>query len=54
MFLLDADGGTYNLIFNNWNNGKQVADFTVTANRDYYLRVSASGVTELTRPASLP
>lgn len=52
MFLLDADGGTYNLIFNNWNNGKQVADFTVTANRDYYLRVSASGVTELT-PAGI-
>lgn len=52
VFLLDADGGTYNLIFNNWNNGKQVADFTVTANRDYYLRVSASGVTELT-PAGI-
>lgn len=52
VFLLDADGGTYNLIFNNWNNGRQVADFTVTANRDYYLRVSASGVTELT-PAGI-
>lgn len=52
VFLLDADGGTYNLIFNNWNNGRHVADFTVTANRDYYLRVSASGVTELT-PAGI-
>ena len=32
----------------NWNNGKQVDDFTITANRDYYLRVTESGVTEVT------
>lgn len=48
VFLLDAEGGTYNLIFNNWNNGKQVADYTITADRDYYLRVTETGVTEVT------
>ena len=47
VFLLDAESGSYNLIFNNWNNGKQVPDFAITANRDYYLRVTATGVTEM-------
>ena len=56
MFLLDAESGSYSLIFNNWNNGKQVPDFGITANRDYYLRVTRSAVTELTPTAiqSLP
>jgi hypothetical protein len=47
VFLLDANGGSYNLIFNNWNNGKQVPDFGITADRDYYLRVTATDVTEI-------
>jgi len=56
VFLLDAESGSYSLIFNNWNNGKQVPDFGITANRDYYLRVTGSAVTELTPTAiqSLP
>ena len=47
VFLLDTEGGSYNLIFNNWNNGLQLPDYAITADRDYYLRVTASGVTEL-------
>ena len=48
VFLLDAESGSYNLIFNNWNNGLQAPDFNITANRDYYLRVTATTVTEVT------
>ena len=48
VFLLDAESGSYNLIFNNWNNGLQAPDFNITANRDYYLRVTAPAVTEVT------
>ncbi len=48
VFLLDAESGSYHLIFNNWNNGKQLPDFDITANRDYYLRVTATTVTEET------
>ena len=33
VFLLDAESGSYNLIFNNWNNGLQAPDFNITANR---------------------
>ena len=47
VFLLDAESGSYNLIFNNWNNGLQAPDFNITANRDYYLRVTATAVTEV-------
>ena len=47
VFLLDAESGSYNLIFNNWNNGLQAPDFNITANRDYYLRVTATEVTEI-------
>ena len=47
VFLLDAESGSYNLIFNNWNNGLQLPDFNITANRDYYLRVTATAVTEI-------
>ena len=47
VFLLDAESGSSNLIFNNWNNGLQVPDFGITANRDYYLRVTATAVTEV-------
>ena len=47
VFLLDTEGGNYNLIFNNWNNGKQLDDYNIIANRDYYFRIDESGVTEL-------
>lgn len=40
--------GTYNLIFNNWNNGEQAADFVVNEARDYYLTVTSAKVTERT------
>ena len=48
VFLLDADSGSYNLIFNNWNNGSQLPDYNITANRDYYFRITSSAVEELT------
>ncbi|MBR0023022.1 MAG: T9SS type A sorting domain-containing protein [Muribaculaceae bacterium] len=47
VFLLNTEGGNYNLIFNNWNNGKQLPDYNITANRDYYFRIDENGVTEL-------
>ena len=47
IFGLDAEGGNYNLIFNNWNNNKQLPDFNVTANRDYWFRIDDSDVKEL-------
>lgn len=47
VFLLDAESGNYHLIFNNWNNGKQLPDFDIVANRDYYLKVTDTEVTEL-------
>lgn len=47
VFGLDADGGSFNLIFNNWNNNKQLPDFNITANRDYWLHIDDEKVTEL-------
>lgn len=47
--------GSYNLIFNNGNNGLQTPDFTVTEAKDYYLVVTADKVYEQgtdLRPAS--
>lgn len=41
-----TESATYNLIFNNWNNGSQAPDFTVTEARDYYLVVTATSVKE--------
>ncbi len=46
VFLFEAESGSYNLIFNNWNNGSQAPDYTVKGGSDYYLRVTATGVTE--------
>ena len=40
VFLLDAESGNYNLIFNNMNQGKQLPNFAITANRDYYVRLT--------------
>ena len=48
MFGLNAAPGTYNLIFNNWNNGKQLPDFTIKADRDYWFRIDDEKVTEIT------
>lgn len=42
-----TEAGSYNLIFNNGNNGKQTPDFTVTEARDYYLVVTAEKVYEV-------
>lgn len=50
VFALDTDdGGTYNLIFNNWNQGKQLKDYTITANRDFYFEIDETQVTEISR-----
>lgn len=47
VFLLDTEGGNYNLIFNNWNNGKQLPDYNINADRDFYFRIDENGVTEV-------
>ena len=39
VFLLDAESGNYHLIFNNWNNGSQLPDYDIVANRDFYFRL---------------
>ena len=44
VFLLDTDGGNYHLIFNNWNNGLQLPDYDIVADRDYYFTVTAQSV----------
>ena len=46
VFLLDADGGNYHLIFNNWNNGLQLPDYDIVADRDYYFTITADSATE--------
>lgn len=47
VFLLDTEGGNYHLIFNNWNNGSQLPDYDIVANRDYYFTLSATAATEV-------
>ena len=47
VFLLDAESGSYNLIFNNWNNGSQLSDYNITPNRDYYFRITSTTVEEV-------
>ncbi len=39
--------GSYNLIFNNGNNGQQLPDYNVTEPRDYYFVIDSTGVNEL-------
>ena len=46
VFLLDAQGGNYHLIFNNWNNGLQLPDYDITADRDYYFIITDNEVVE--------
>ena len=47
VFLFNTEGGNYNLIFNNWNNGKQLPDYNITADRDYYFQIDENGVREV-------
>ena len=44
VFLLDTNSGNYHLIFNNWNNGLQMPDYDIVADRDYYFTVTAQAV----------
>ena len=46
VFLLDTEGGNYHLIFNNWNNGVQLPDYDIVADRDYFFTITANGVKE--------
>lgn len=45
VFPLDAESGSFNLIFNNRNNGKQLTDHTITAGKDHYFIIDENGVT---------
>lgn len=55
VFPLDiTTNGSYNLIFNNYNNGSQLPDFNITEARDYVLQASASGVKEIDIDAPEP
>ena len=46
VFLLDTNSGNYHLIFNNWNNGLQLPDYDIVANRDYFFTITDSSVSE--------
>ena len=46
----DSDEGAYHFIFNNWNQGKQLADYDVVGGRDYYFQVDDSKVTLIEDP----
>ncbi len=46
VFLLDTEGGNYHLIFNNWNNGLQLPDYDIVADRDYFFIVTDTEVIE--------
>jgi len=43
-------GETEHLIFNNNGGGTQLKDFNVVLDRDYWLRATAEGVTEISKP----
>lgn len=43
----NADSGNFSFIFNNWNQGKQLADYSVTGGKDYYFQINDNGVKEL-------
>jgi len=47
VFLLDTNGGNYHLIFNNWNNGLQLPDYDIVADRDYYFSITSSEAVEV-------
>ena len=46
VFLLDTNGGYYHLIFNNWNNGLQLPDYDIIADRDYFFTITDNEVIE--------
>lgn len=46
VFMLDTNSGNYHLIFNNWNNGLQLPDYDIVADRDYFFTITADGVKE--------
>ncbi len=52
-FLFDAESGNFNMIFNNWNNGKQLADYAVTGGSDYYFTISETDNVQPINPDSL-
>jgi hypothetical protein len=47
------EGLNLNLIFNNNGNGKQLADYNVTLNQDYYLELTPDGVKEYDLSSSI-
>ncbi len=47
VFGLDTETGSYNLIFNNWNNGLQLPDYPIVADRDYYFRIDDQKAVEI-------
>ncbi len=49
-FEVTGNGESVNLIFNNNGGGEQLADYNITLNRNYYLRLTADGVTEISKP----
>lgn len=53
VFTLNATSGSYNLIFNNWNNNEQLSDYTISEMRDYYFLIDKeNGVTEISSEIS--
>ncbi len=46
-FLFDTETGNFSLIFNNWNNGKQLPDVAVSAGRDYYFVIDENSAVEV-------
>ena len=46
VFLLDTNSGNYHLIFNNWNNGLQLPDYDIVADRDYFFTITDNEVFE--------
>lgn len=52
VFGLNSAGGNYHLIFNNWNNNKQLPDYDIVANRDYWFCITDNAVKELSAPSA--
>ncbi|MDE7393241.1 MAG: DUF4886 domain-containing protein [Muribaculaceae bacterium] len=53
VFGLDNEGGSFNLIFNNWNNNKQLPDYPITATRDYWFRIDDNAAKEIAAPTGV-
>ena len=50
VFDMTGNGNAYNLIFNNDNNGTQFDGPSITANRDYWFKVTADACEEIAAP----